>query len=173
MHDACLLTLTPTQAREGCEQGRDAVHHAHPVTAHRAVTPPRLQQLRPFKTHTTCPIPSNTPILPRQKRKSPLPNHTPHSRTCRLAPVHVEQAPRRRESVTGSGRWAIDIVHCREQGPGLGCGVERVQVVKIVGCERRGGTAREAAEGNQERLRGVVMHGYPYGVMQGYLCGSL
>ena len=48
------------------------------------------------------------------------------------APVHVEQAPRRREAVSVSGRRMAGVVRDREQRPGHGGGVERVQVAKKV-----------------------------------------
>jgi hypothetical protein len=47
------------------------------------------------------------------------------------APVHVQQAPRRREAVTSSGRRTAGVVCGREVGPDH-CGeVERVQVVQV------------------------------------------
>ena len=54
------------------------------------------------------------------------------------APVHVEQAPRRREAVAGSGeRWGAGRGG-GEVGPGHGGGVVDVQVAEIGACARRG-----------------------------------
>ena len=52
--------------------------------------------------------------------------------------MHVEQAPRRREAVAGSGeRWGAGRGG-GEVGPGHGGGVVDVQVAEIGACARRG-----------------------------------
>ncbi len=56
----------------------------------------------------------------------------------REAPVHEEQAPRRREAVDKSGRWTGCVVRGGEQGPGHVGGVEGVQVVERSVCGGRG-----------------------------------
>jgi len=106
----------------------------------------------------SLPIPPPTPLPP-----SPNP---PLSLTIvTIAPVHVQLAPRRREAVTVSGRGGGAGHGGGEVRPGLGDGVEGVQVLEEAWATRQ----RERRGGRRQGTKGS---GDCHGVRQRFSGGS-
>ncbi len=94
-----------------------------------------------------CARPSNSPSRP---SLSPTFPNLICLTIASQAPMHVEQAPLRREAVAVSGRRTAGVVRGGEQGPGHGGGVERVQVAESR-CRQR-----KTAQGGGMRVMGEL-----------------